>query len=299
LDIDKIREFRPFEAEFRSKRIGDVCMTYSRVWNATGSIRWIRGRERIVKDLDQCMVLMIVREGEVSHTQYGTTERLSRGGMILIDSREAYRVERFGSAASFNVRLPLDLLKAALPAPERFCGTALDARSGMNAIMGDLLMATWRHAEDTSSHETALMLDRILDAISTIFRSVKTRSNSVRPPATLHYDRAIRFIESHLSDVQLRPSRIASSLKISTGHLHAVMRSHGTSIGRLVMERRLDNSRRDLLHPELRSHTIAQIAMDWGFSDYAQFSKAFKRRFGVTPRAMRGAPGHLVSPGCS
>jgi AraC-like DNA-binding protein len=172
-------------------------------------------------------------------------------------------------------------------------------KSGMNAIMGDLLMATWRHAEDTSSHETALMLDRILDAISTIFRSVKTRSNSVRPPATLHYDRAVRFIESHLSEVQLRPSRIASSLKISTGHLHAVMRSHGTSIGRLVMERRLDNSRRDLLHPELRSHTIAQIAMDWGFSDYAQFSKAFKRRFGVTPRAMRGTPGHLVSPGCS
>lgn len=292
LDIDQLSEFRSFEAEFKSKWISDVCMTYSRTWNATGGISWIRSRERIEKEIDHFMVLMMVREGEVRHTQYGVTTKLSRGGVILIDSREAYRVERLGSAASFNVRVPFDLLRSALPAPERFCGIAIDVRTGLNAIMSDLLMAIWRHAENSNMAEMSLILDRILNAISTMFESVRSRTYCIPSPRTLHYDRAVRFLDSHLSDVELQPSRIASAIKVSTGHLHAVMRSHGTSIGKLLMDRRLEKSRRDLLDPELRSHTIAQIAMDWGFSDYAHFSKAFKKRFGVTPRALRMTPAH-------
>lgn len=291
LDVDRIYEDRPFEAEFKSRWIGDVCMTYSRTWNTTGSISWIRSRERIAREREPYMVLTLVRDGQVCHTQYGASTRLSPGGMILVDSREAYRVQRFGAAASFNVRVPLDLLKAVLPAPERFCGIAIDARSGLNAIMSDLMTAVWRHAADSNLPEVAIMVDRTLGAISTIFDSVKTRTYVVPAPRTLHHERTIRFIDSHLSDADLTPSRIAAALKISTGHLHAVMRSHGTSVGKLVMERRLERSRRDLLDPELRSHTLSQIAMDWGFSDYAHFCKAFKKRFGATPKTLRSAPG--------
>jgi AraC-like DNA-binding protein len=291
LDIDEIDVYRPFEAEFRSRWVGDVCMTCSRTLNATGGISWIRSKDRIERDAEHFMILMMVRDGEVSHTQYGVTTKLTPGGLTLIDSREAYRVQRIGPAASFNVRMPLDLVKAALPAPERYCGMAIDARSGLNAIMMNLLMAIWRHAEDPDLPSVDELCVRILDAATTIFQSARSRTIFVPAPRVQHYDRAIRFVDAHLSDTDLHPSRIASALRISTGHLHAVMRSRGTSIGKLIIDRRLDRSRADLLNPELRTRTIAQVAMNWGFSDYAHFSKTFKKRYGLSPRKFRVSPG--------
>jgi AraC family transcriptional activator of tynA and feaB len=54
-----------------------------------------------------------------------------------------------------------------------------------------------------------------------------------------------------------------------------------------VWSQRLDRCASDLKAPLLKSRTIGEIAYQWGFSDVSHFSRAFKQRFGATPREWR------------
>ena len=46
--------------------------------------------------------------------------------------------------------------------------------------------------------------------------------------------------------------------------------------------------RADLEDPRQRARSITEIALRWGFNDSAHFSRTFRARFGLSPRAVRG-----------
>lgn len=50
---------------------------------------------------------------------------------------------------------------------------------------------------------------------------------------------------------------------------------------------RLERCREDLLDPVLSDRPVAAIAMRWGFTDAAHFSRVFKAAYGVTPSELR------------
>ena len=54
-----------------------------------------------------------------------------------------------------------------------------------------------------------------------------------------------------------------------------------------IWERRLEACSRDLLEPRLAGRTVAEIAYGRGFNDAAHFSRAFRERFGCSPREWR------------
>jgi len=51
----------------------------------------------------------------------------------------------------------------------------------------------------------------------------------------------------------------------------------------------LDAARRDLCDPGLAASSVSRIAFSWGFNDAAHFSRAFRARFGCSPRELRAA----------
>jgi transcriptional regulator GlxA family with amidase domain len=65
------------------------------------------------------------------------------------------------------------------------------------------------------------------------------------------------------------------------------------SIADHIWTTRLDGCRGELARRTDR--TISEIAFAWGFSSSAHFSRAFRKRFGITPSAFRRAD--CSSPG--
>lgn len=59
------------------------------------------------------------------------------------------------------------------------------------------------------------------------------------------------------------------------------------TVVRVIWDRRLERCREEIADPAMALRSITEIAHDWAFSDSQHFSRAFKQRFGMTPREYR------------
>ena len=87
-------------------------------------------------------------------------------------------------------------------------------------------------------------------------------------------------------NTRLDPEAIARGCGISTRYLHELFRDTNQTLGSWIRDQRLNACREALRDPSNRQ-TVAEIAYRWGFSDQAQFSRAFKARFGMPPKEYR------------
>ncbi len=115
--------------------------------------------------------------------------------------------------------------------------------------------------------------------------------------AAAHRAVVAAYVERHLDDPGLSADRVASAAGISTRHLSRVLAASGTSLPRLVLERRLQRAHRMLAAPAAAGTTIAEVARRCGFTSPAHFSRAFVARFDATPgevrrRAAAARPAH-------
>jgi AraC-like DNA-binding protein len=97
----------------------------------------------------------------------------------------------------------------------------------------------------------------------------------------------LRAIESRSGDPNLSAITVAKQLGITSRYVHLLLEETGKSFTYHVLERRLERAAVLLRDPRWRYRKIADIATEAGFSDLSYFNRAFRRRFGVTPSAMR------------
>lgn len=91
---------------------------------------------------------------------------------------------------------------------------------------------------------------------------------------------AIAYIDSHLDEYDLL-TRMAKATQISRRQLERMFAEHlQTTPLKFVTNRRLDKALRLM---SVSQGSMLDIALDCGFGSRASFSKAFKKRHGVTP----------------
>lgn len=103
----------------------------------------------------------------------------------------------------------------------------------------------------------------------------------------------LRFIDLRLADGDLSPETIAAAHHISARYLHRLFQDEGTTVGRWIQRRRLEECRRDLVLNARRNPTIAAVANRWGFTSATHFSRVFRAAYGMSPSAWR----ETVGPG--
>ncbi|MFD8383000.1 helix-turn-helix domain-containing protein [Streptomyces sp. NPDC059679] len=97
-----------------------------------------------------------------------------------------------------------------------------------------------------------------------------------------------RFITHHLPDPDLSPEAIARAHHISVRYLHKLFRDEGTTVGRWIRGRRLEECQRELVLARGRQ-TIAGVARRWGFISPTHFSRVFRATYGMSPSEWQGA----------
>jgi AraC family transcriptional regulator len=96
--------------------------------------------------------------------------------------------------------------------------------------------------------------------------------------------RALDFLEQNLSgDVRLR--RLAAECGISASYFCRCFRiTFGTSLHKFVVTKRIERAQQLLLHSKL---SVAEIAIEAGFSDQAAFSRTFAANLATPPARWR------------
>jgi AraC-like DNA-binding protein len=119
-----------------------------------------------------------------------------------------------------------------------------------------------------------------------------------RPPGSSRHGLRTRvqtYIANHLRSGDLSIEAVAAACGCSRRYIHKMFSAVGQTAGQYILESRLTGSARDLANPELAHVTITAIAVSWGFNSSSAFSRAFRKRFKLAPRAYRTA-GSQESP---
>lgn len=99
----------------------------------------------------------------------------------------------------------------------------------------------------------------------------------------------LREIDQHSGERDLGPAAVAARLGITSRYVHMLLRETGRTFGRHLLEKRLEKAASLLGDPRSHHRKIGEIAAEAGFADLSHFSRAFRRRYGLTASDVRQA----------
>lgn len=250
---------------------------------------------------EPCFWLVLVLEGRVlaecGSADDGGVSFTAEEGTMLFGGPARTTLEMSGDHRLLLVRVPvsLPLLKARTPLPETIGHLEAEQPKGrmMAALLRSLADAILEIDEE-EMRPLELVLPEFITATVRDNAPAKALGGAAGGRAAI-LERVFMSIEMRLSDPDLSIHQISSEHGISSRYLQKLFESHGESFGQYVKLRRLERCRLDLGSPLHAQRSISEILFQWGFNDSASFSRAFRDRYGVSPREYRKSPEREIS----
>ena len=240
-----------------------------------------RGPALVARGADQVLILLQV-EGSVD-TSCGTRrENITAGDVAIFDYTRPFR-----SAVTDYANLILHFARAssapALLAMEPH-GLVFPCGSGAARLIGATLREFYAQADHLTMAEAEAAIEGIVALTTACARATVTgdESDQLKSRRTA----ALDYVDAHLADAQLGPDEIAAAANLSRASLYRLLAQEG-GIRAVVLRRRLDEALRLMLEDNKDEHTLKKIIKHCGFGGASQFSRAFRARFGVSPRQYR------------
>lgn len=213
------------------------------------------------------------------------------GSVSVLDYRQEWRACIHKRFDAVNFHVPRAVLKALDADGHRRSGSELHVRPGtffddpvIRALANVMIPAL-----DTPERVNALFLDHIGCAFvahlsKTYGQAAPIAGQGCRRLARWQVRRATEMIDENLGN-DLRLADLAEACGVSVSHFsHAFRESMAMPPHRWLLRRRVERAKALMLTPRL---SLAEIALQCGFSDQSHFTRAFRRFVGVTPSSWR------------
>jgi AraC-like DNA-binding protein len=232
--------------------------------------------------------LIFQEEGECLFEQDGKAVMLRPGQWCAYEKARPWRISAAGFCRQTALVLPQGAFGGSL-------GRRADLRRGLMVGRsfltgaGSVLHASVGAAVttlDTLSKDDRSRLGAVLSELLELALSAEEDERD-RGSRQSRRQAVADYVERHLADPDLGLASIARALGCSKRTLHKLFAGEAVTVGRLILERRLERCRAELVDPAMAGRTITEIAHAWGFNDLQHFSRAFKARFGAAPRELR------------
>jgi AraC-like DNA-binding protein len=233
--------------------------------------------------------LSLILGGEVLIVQDGREAVLRPGDFGIYDCSRPYTFvanDRFRMLACV---LPRDIIGFSPARVSEITATRIPSGNGIGWAMAPFL----KRLADVAVRDEVLpdehrVVESVVDLVGSLCATVMTEEAG--PQAHSRSELMLRIrasIDAQLGDPDLTPARIAAAHFISKRYLHKLFEAEGTTVSRWIRERRLERCRSALADPRWRDQTVTSIAMRWGLTDAAHFSRLFRETYGCTPTEYR------------
>tara|TARA_B100000787_G_scaffold129806_1_gene98709 strand:- start:11785 stop:12756 length:972 start_codon:yes stop_codon:yes gene_type:complete len=249
-----------------------------------------RRTEDIDKDANDDFLLatqvagtVLVTEGDVEFTQHP-------GDLSIMSAAEPYSIIHTQHSHRLILHIPAEAYRERILAHQqgRKFRPRLMAAGGLATIIHEMLKSLAFEADKLNATEQYTLAESLLELTSAILRSETDQEYELQhAEQSALFRRILEFMEANFMDCELTPKKIADANGISLRYLHSLFQQAGMSVSKSMWERRIKATREDLLDPNMNHMRVSGIAFRRGFNDPAHFSRAFKKRFDVSPSKLR------------
>ncbi len=284
LGCDVPGEVKDISGEIRLAQLATLGL--SRV---TSTSQWVRRTpDRISRSTEDYFIVSIQSAGTGRIVQDGRTALLQPGDFALYDSTRPYELIFTGDFQQYVLQLPGAALRSRLRRTETLTARAVSGQRGAGHLMISMIRLL---AADLDTLEPA-SVGAVADSVENILvAGLCTLPGAGEPAAATlaaaHRDQVKAYVRAHLRDPGLCVAGIAAHLRLSPSTVHRAFAGEPDSISGWIWVQRLEGAKRDLCDPALGARNVSDIAFGWGFNDAAHFSRAFRDRFGCSPRELR------------
>jgi AraC-like DNA-binding protein len=283
-----------FSASLESWNMGTMMLTKHFVKD---EVAFQRTRRKIATSGVDHYLIHCLLDGELTST-FGTgSQEVAHGSVTVRD----LAVENTGfarDAPMLTLTIPRPALDRRIEPGMRIHGVAWSASDPIGYLMASHMRNLAGVATAMDSQQSRVAADATLDFLSAcLIRKAERPALSGDPRlAPVLWAQAQTFVEQHLADPDLSPSRMSEALGISRTALYELF-EHVGGVAGYVRVRRLDEAMRRLTSPAHSRELVATIACAVGFVSESSFHRAFKERFGCTPSDARSSESKRPLPG--
>ncbi len=226
--------------------------------------------------------LLVQVSGTSRFEQDGRSLLIEPGTWIAYDPTVPLALVNRSAVHQVILQVPRGLM-AGLARPQVFAGT----ENGLPRLIAAALIATANEMRALDSDEAALMGDNLLRMVAQVLRRPAGEHEADGAPIDLLRQRIKAYIAEHMADPDLSIDGIAAAFRCSKRYLYRAFDDSETTPERYLWGLRLDRCGEMLAAARWRNRSISDLAFACGFNSSAHFARAFKARFGMTPRAWR------------
>jgi AraC-like DNA-binding protein len=250
----------------------------------TGAQRYDRSNAKIGRDGHDQYVLQFYLGGSCRVRDGGAELCTQPGDMFIVDAAQPLATEATRSDF-LNLAVPRRLLAPLLTAPDQQSMRVLRGTDPTVALLREHLGALYRHAPEMTMANAQAIMPATLQLAASVLNANVSPENMPAVQQCIFVS-ICRYVEKRLTDPQLGADQVAQVFGMSRATLYRLFEEEG-GFATYVRERRLRRCRQMLADPARRRMSIAEIAAAHGFADAANFTRAFRRSIGLSPRAVR------------
>ena len=234
--------------------------------------------------------LVLQLEGTSFNRQGERDAKLLPGDFTLCASTQPYEMLLPTRARRLVLGVADGLMRRHLACPDNVVAVRMVGNRGISGLLSDFIKSLWacRH-ESWDPAVTLRMSYTVLDLIAAAYSVTPHAQCEHSSLVTAHRARIVSYIESHLRDADLNPTRIAQACRITPRYLHHLFAQEAETVTQYIQRRRLEECARALIAAPVRGRLVTEIAFEYGFTSLTHFGRVFRNHYGITPSEYRRA----------
>ena len=273
-----------FRGELDTYALQDIVYLDSR----TDPTTLLRTAQHIANDNMRDYCFHVVMEG-IAETETGLSQRRRTTqfvpGILALDMGQTMTMKRPTRAHVLAFFLPRAVVEMAIPQAESLHGKAVGYISPMARLLREHLHGMYKALPAMSDAYANQALHVAAELILAAFSKEASQSHSARGAArAAMLGRIKHYIDTHLHSQELAPDKILGSFPLARATLYRLFEQEG-GLHAYIRNCRLRKAADELACS--RSGAIAEIGGRLGFNYAADFTRAFRRAYGMAPQEFR------------
>jgi AraC-like DNA-binding protein len=281
-----------FDGRLACAHAGDVILTRLE----SNRHRVMRSRTQVRGSEIGYLKIVAPFYGSAGVEQKGREAWVSPGEWSIYDTTDTYAVNNPSRVEHLIVMVPKAHLAERGLVIDELMARRLGGRGGIARVALETMRSAWRELPCMTPDAARSTGDVITQCVHLSLLDLAGRGTAITQRESLR-ERIKQHVMRHLADPDLSVEQIARALNVSRRHLYNAFADEPDGVAGFLLARRIEACRLAFDDLKLAERSITEIALAFGFSNPAHFSRVFRNQTGVSPSAYRQAATHQRAQG--